>query len=84
MFVIYPDRSFGHYAWNKLFSSDKLDGSLLLEMQDELSRISLNCHVFPLTVINLNLEVFHQSHLSFALCGSKLLTVCNLIWMLEP
>lgn len=70
--------------WNKLFSSDKLDSSLLLEMQDVLSRISLNCYVFPLTIINLDPEAFHQSRLSFALCGSKLMTVCNLNWMLEP
>lgn len=84
MFVIYPDRSFGHYVRNKLFSSDKLDGSLLLKMQDELSRISLSRHVFLLTILNLDLEVFHQSCLSFALCVSKLLTVCNWNWMLEP
>lgn len=40
--------------------------------------MSLTCHVFPLTIINLDLEFFHQSHLSFALCGSKLLTARNL------
>jgi hypothetical protein len=62
-------------VWNKLLSSSKLDGSLLLEIQDQLSGISLSCHMFPLTITNLDLEIFHQSHLSFALCGSKLLTV---------
>lgn len=75
LFVIYPDRSFDYYVWNKLLSSSKLDGSLLLEIQDQLSGISLSCHMFPLTITNLDLEIFHQSHLSFALCGSKLLTV---------
>lgn len=55
---------FGQYVWNKLFSSDKLDGSLLLEMQDELLWISLSCHVFPLTIINLD---FHQSCLSICI-----------------
>jgi hypothetical protein len=79
MFVIYPDRGFGHYVRNKLFSSDKLDGSLLLKIQDELSRISLNCHVFLLTIINLDLEVFHRSCLSFALCGSET-SVYNWNW----